>query len=606
MGLFHDVCVCGHKVSKRARFCPKCGRGAPNGWVKCPSCRKWVGNESEYCPHCNHPLHPAERLDLAGGVWDREPGLFAQRFELGDVSRVMRDGLQIQEGTVAILLDGGRETKVLGPGRHEPQGALRTLNWFGNPPPRTAVMVESGDAVFRVDFTGRGGEGDAASAPLRSAEELEVSAVAEVTLRFVPGRADAFMANFMKDQRTVTGKDVCALLYEEALSAVRDLCLQSTIEDLVKDPDRRERFEDAIGRALQEPLARNGLELVRVGAVEFHGRAYEEMRERYGELEAKRRQLEYEKKVLELLADKNRMDSSARMAHDATAADEKMEGARRVQEVEDYLAQLAQEKQLAEIDRTKETEIAVRVAKGEVSREDAVQAAARTLERHAAELKEQAHGLEMDLVLKNYNREQLVLDAENQARLAAIQRSENEKNAQSAVVIAADRVKLAHAEAEIKTAGVDAEIHEADRWLDIRAKKDALKNKELRERAATLAGKSELELAALAGGDADARDAFLKHAEAKLRLETDRALTPEQHLARQAGESAAAASALAAMAASGEHAAQRILDELKAADKERHEHDDKILDKMSELAKEAIRHQNNTTVVPPQPTNIVH
>ena len=215
MGLFHDKCEeCGYNVPKRARFCPRCGRGAPKGWVKCPSCRKWVGNDSEYCPNCNHPLHPTERIDLAGGVWDRDPGLFAQRFELGDVSRVMKGGLLIQEGTMAILLDGGKETKVLGPGRHEPQGVLRTINWFGNPPPRTAVMVESGDVVIRLDFTGRGGEGEVAVAPLRSAEELEVSAVAEVTLRFVPGRADDFMENFMQDMRSVTAQDVSAWLYE--------------------------------------------------------------------------------------------------------------------------------------------------------------------------------------------------------------------------------------------------------------------------------------------------------------------------------------------------------------------------------------------------------
>ena len=67
MGLFSDICPdCGSKVSKRARFCSKCGRGAPEGWFKCPQCGKWVGNDSKYCPHCNHPLHPEDRINLAG------------------------------------------------------------------------------------------------------------------------------------------------------------------------------------------------------------------------------------------------------------------------------------------------------------------------------------------------------------------------------------------------------------------------------------------------------------------------------------------------------------------------------------------------------------
>ena len=337
MALFYDVCVCGNKVPKRARVCSKCGRGAPNGWVKCPACGKWVGNESEYCPHCNHPLHPAERIDLAGGVWDRQPDQFAQRFELGDVGRILQHGLMIQEGMLAVLLDGGKETKVLGPGRHTPDGALRSLNWFGNPPPRSAILVDSGDVVFRVDFTGKaadGTEGPAAT-PLRSAEELPVSAVAEVTLRFVPSKAVAFLENFIKEKRSITTKDVCAWLYEEGLSAVRDLCQQSTIEDLVKDPDRRPRLEEALGRALEEPLSRCGLRLVRVGAVEFYGKAYEEVRSKYGELDRARRLLEFGRKQLELLADQEQMEIEDTRLHEMRADDVKRERAKRAADTED-------------------------------------------------------------------------------------------------------------------------------------------------------------------------------------------------------------------------------------------------------------------------------
>ena len=97
MGWFSDECpVCHNKVSKKARFCSKCGHGAPKGWVTCPSCRKWVGNDSRYCPHCNYPLHPEERPNIAGGVWDREPGVFAQRIELTDVTGIAKSGLKIQ------------------------------------------------------------------------------------------------------------------------------------------------------------------------------------------------------------------------------------------------------------------------------------------------------------------------------------------------------------------------------------------------------------------------------------------------------------------------------------------------------------------------------
>ena len=80
---------CGNRVSKRARFCNACGKPAPGGWWKCPSCGKWVGNDSRFCPHCNQPLYPDDRAAIAGGVWRKEPEHFAQRFELGDIKRLL-------------------------------------------------------------------------------------------------------------------------------------------------------------------------------------------------------------------------------------------------------------------------------------------------------------------------------------------------------------------------------------------------------------------------------------------------------------------------------------------------------------------------------------
>ena len=596
MGLFSDTCPeCGNKVSKKARFCSKCGRGAPDGWFKCPQCGKWVGNDSKFCPHCNHPLFPEDRIDLAGGVWARKPGEFARRFELDDVRFMKENGLMVQEGTVAVLLDGGKEVKELGPGRHHPTGTLRTINWFGNPPPRSAVMVDAGECVFRVDFTGKtSGVGDVASAPLRSAEELEVGCVAEITLRFVPGRADDFVANVMKEVRSVSTKDVCSLIYENALSAVRDLCAQSKIEDLVKDPERRERFEDAITRALRDSMKGWGLEIVRTGAVEFYGPAYEEVRAKYGELEKSRRLVEFGKAQLEVLA--------AQADQDAAAG---KRDAQRDQETKEYLEQLAQEKELSELERTQELAIAVRVSKGEISAAEAKLAAARELEEHAKNMTALAHKLELDLTLKNYDREQLIADAENKAKLAAIGRDERLKDEKLVTTVVGEKLSQAKIQDEIERIRIAREIWEQDKYLDLRKKKDGIKNAELRERADILAGKSELELAALNIADPQARQAFLDQELAKLKLRQESEMTPEQLLAKQAGSSADAAQALARIAEAKEKAASQVLDERRKQDAERLAHDEKMQDRLFDLANKAVEHQ--TTVVPPAPvTNMQH
>ena len=603
-GLFYDKCPkCGELVSKRARFCSKCGNGAPEGWIKCPNCGKWVGNESEYCPHCDHPLHPSERINLAGGVWDREPGLFAQRFELGDVRFIKENGLLIQEGTVAVLMDGGKQSKVLGPGRHKPEGMLRDINWFGNPPPRSAVMVDSGDCVFRLDFSGLN-SGGLASAEVRSAEELKVTAVAEVTLRFDRSRADDFLENFMKDRREVGVKDVIAQLYEEALSTVRDLCQQSTIEDLVKDPDRRDRFEEAIARALKDPLKRYGLELVRVGAVEFIGAVYEELREKYAELEKSRRLVEFEKKQLELLSDEEKMRGEDATNRAEREAQGKMTTAERAKRVEDYLAQLAQEKEIGEISRTQELQIAVRVAKGEVSRTEAQQEMARLTETHAKDLQLLANKLELDLTLKNYDREQLVKDAENKAERAAIARREAVLDAKNVTVVKGEEFTQAEIDDRIKRLTVRREQDEAREWAKIKAEIDAQKLQRKMDWAKMLRDFPEEKILAVLEDPAMRAD-FQRHLQRKHEeelLKIRSGMTSDQIMAEAvgAGGTAAAAAANAWAFAQGakENASAQVLAEVKQQQQDRIAHDEKLFDKISELAKTAVEHQT-TNVIPP-------
>ncbi|MCR5414923.1 MAG: zinc-ribbon domain-containing protein [Kiritimatiellae bacterium] len=596
MGLFSDICPeCGSKVSKRARFCPKCGHGAPSGWTKCPQCGKWVANDAKFCSGCNHRLFPEDRIDLAGGVWARKPGEFARRFELDDVSFLKKSGLLVQEGTTAILLENGKAEKELGPGRHQPLGTLRFLNWFGNPPPRSAVMIDSGECVFRVDFTGGGSGTDAVgSAPLRTAEEMEIGCVAEITLKYIPGKSGQFIANVMKEARSVTMTDICSILYANALSAVRDLCLQSTVEDLVKDPARRERFEEAICRALRANLEGWGLEIIRAGAVEFYGPAYEDMRAKYGELEKARRLVEFGKAKLEVLA-----------AEAEQEAESGKRDAKREQELKEYLEQLAQEKQLSDLDRDRELKIAELASQGAVSAAEAKQAAARELEEHAQAMTGLAHRLELDLTLKDYNREQLVKDAENKARVAAVERSERLKDAQLDTAVSGEKVKQAKLDDEIERIRIDRELWEQDRYLDLRSKKEKIKNAALRERGEIVAGKSGMELAAMASDDPAARQAFLEHELAKLKMDRESAMTPEQILALKAGESAAAADAVARMAEAGGKAAAAALEERRKMDAERLAHDEKLEDRLFSLAGTAVERQ--TTVVPPAPvTNMQH
>jgi hypothetical protein len=216
-----------------------------------------------------------------------------------------------------------------------------------------------------------------------------------------------------------------------------------------------------------------------------------------------------------------------------------------------------------------------------------------------------AHKLELDLTLRNYDREQTLRDTENKAQVAAIGRDERLKDEKLATAVAGEKVQQAKLDDEIERIRISREVWEAERYLDLRKKKDSVKNAELRERAEILAGKSELELAALSIDDPQARQAFLDQELVKLRIEQESAMTPEQLLAKHAGASDSAAQALARMAEAKEKASSQLLDERRKLDAERLAHDEKIQQQIIDLARTAVERQ--TTVVPPAPvTNMQH
>ena len=289
---------CGNRVSKKARFCNVCGSPAPGGWWKCPSCNKWIGNDSHYCPHCNTPLYPEDRAAMAGGVWHKEPAYYAQRFEVGDIKRELVQKLQVQEGTAAILMNSGEVGDVLPPGAHEVDSLMRRINWFGDPPPRSVVLIDAGEVIVPLHIEA-----------LRTAEHFPIEFFGEVIFRFKGGKdaARAFVSNVLKSERLCTFSDIARRLEPVVRGPVDEMCTATSLDDLVRDPERRIRLQERMTARIKDDLGACGLEVVRVSSAEFTGDEYEEYAERLGDVEVKRREAEY-RAALRQLADKEEMD----------------------------------------------------------------------------------------------------------------------------------------------------------------------------------------------------------------------------------------------------------------------------------------------------------
>lgn len=375
---------CRAKVKKSAKFCNKCGSPAPKGWWKCPSCGKWVGNESQFCWNCNTPLHPEQRAGIAGGRWQNRAGVFASVFEVGDVRKLLRDGLIISEGTVGLIINNGAYKECLKPGSHNVDSLARKINHWGGPPPRTVVLVESGEVVVPMRAEN-----------LRSSEDLELRFYGEVVLKFNPDNAQDFLANFLKSQRELSVGELTTALEREVRHAVESFCTTSTIEDIIKDPQRRLHLEDSLRSTLERTAASRGIEVVRVCAAEFHGRAYEELRQKSGEVEAKRRELEFNERLREMLQS------------------EKMRELKTEHDLEEYVFQLAQERGVSDALREHELSRLKQVQRHEVEAAEL----AHQMEQDAARAR---HDSDLQKEQDSYEREKLVEDAKSQAEAAEI------------------------------------------------------------------------------------------------------------------------------------------------------------------------------------------
>ena len=436
---------CGNSVKKAARFCGKCGNGAPGGWWQCPGCGKWVGNESNFCWNCNKPMHPEQRTGMSGGVWQKSAEVFAEKFDAGDIKLLLKgSGLVVEAGTAAILTDGGRFKDVLMPGRYNLDGLARKINNWGDPPPRTVVLVENGDVVvpLRIDN-------------LRSADGFPVEFYTEVAFHFTEKRAEAFLENLFKSRERLSAKEIADILGREIVYAVQNVCHTTNMEDLVKDPQRRTRLEDELSSILGKTLERYGLEIVRVPSAEFTGKEYEQLAAKSGELEIKRRELEFGQRMRELVSS------------------EKMHGFKSENELEEYVRQMAQEKNIAAAQRDVELKRLLQVNRRELE-------ASEVSWQMAQEMEKISHQIGLKLKWDEYTNGKLRTDTTLQIELKELDDTYRRTR----------KLEDAQVDAKAREIAFGAEAKEVEAAIDWRAKKQAVERTNLAETAKILEGKS--------------------------------------------------------------------------------------------------------------------
>jgi len=556
---------CGNKVPKAARFCNKCGSGATGGWWKCPSCKKWIGNASDFCPHCDQPLNNDFRSDIAGGVWSKQEGVFAQRFEIGDINRLLKKDLQVQAGTVGLLLDGGRFKGIIESGQYNPESLARIINHFGTPPPRSVILLDSGEIILPFSFEN-----------LLSADNYPLEFYGELIVRFDCNKKSglAFVENCFKDLKEFQYNDLIERLVPEIRHAVGSMCVKSTTEDLVKDPDRRLVLHSEIESAAKAALAAMGFDLLRVSSAEFSGEAYDELAVLMGDVEAKRCHIEYEQKM-QMVLDKD-----------------KMSGFKTEAELVDYQESVAHEYGIRLDQRDRDLVLLKKAWSHDDDVDDIkkefelnTQSAKNDLELDALKYETQIAAKKQELELRGMD----VGFKETELNINRVDRTDRQEDANAQADI---DVLTAKAGAEARGATFGQEATEVDKALDWKERKKNIRIDESKAMADIRKGLSPMELL-LTTEDSSQRKDVLE----VIKMQGEAGMTPEQLLAKAAETSSVAAQALASIKDdAGRY--KELLAEMKSLYKDNADRHDKNLETTLRPATEAAKRQDgNQTIV---------
>lgn len=538
----NPVRICGKQVKSKANFCSKCGGAAPGGWWRCGGCGKMIGNESETCPHCGRKQNPTLRFDLADGNWQKDEEVFAERFEFQDIASLMPKGLNVQESQRAILLEGGAVVDILDAGIYQ----TADLNTDPLPGDRSIVMVDNAEFVIPVCVE-----------KIRTSDDIEADLHVLVALRFNSEKAKEFMCNLMgsslylhNDALTASlGYDEIAhCILQDVDGAVRDFCNTQNVSELFKNPDTRIRLENLIAERLVRNLNSIGMRFVRLKEVEFESDVFAKLRDMSGQIEAKRREIEFMKRADELANDATRREAMSEY------------------EMEDYMNQLAHEKGIKDELRVQELE------------------RMRDLWKREKERAELSHEHDLDDLQQERQLSRDMRDAEHAEDLRGLQhRKELERRMaeqSSSLEFMQLETQIQEIKLNIEKKRTSAEQEATEAWLKIKQQKQFFNQNQKIEMMKAAAG-VDLKALLMAEDDPDKREHLLRLHEQEMQSK----MTPELLLAAAAARgNAAAAEALSRMNKDQLEAIERS----KAENREVYEHILQMNERMFNQATESM------------------
>ena len=482
------VRICGKRVGKDAQFCTKCGAPAPDCRWRCDGCGFHIESKSglDSCPKCGRKRNAAPQSDLADGVWNKPDDIFAERFEFPDADPLLGSGLRLQEGQCAVLVRGGAAVETLGPGFYAKadlaaKAAAENGSW-------SLVLIDGSEFALPVCVE-----------QIFTSDDIMADLHIAPAFKFSPEGAKDFMSNLMGGSMqlgagaittSLSCDEVAHALLQSVDTAARDFCSTVTVSELFRDAETRLKLENHIAQAMSRNLSAVGLLFVRLKEAEFESEVFTRLREKSGQVEAKRREIEF-------------MLRAAELANEATRREAMGE-----YEMEEYISRLAHEKKISDEIRDQELELL------RIRWEQRKQLEARSLQDEA----------DMALKLRKAEHEEAILELHWRQELA--QRIEEQKKSVECMQFEA-QIQAIKLENEKKKTRADQEA--AEGWLKIKQKKAEFEQKQKIEMINAVSG-ADMRALLMVESDPEKRAQLLQLNEQEMVLK----MTPELLLAAAA------------------------------------------------------------------------
>jgi hypothetical protein len=289
---FTEKCThCGERIEKAAQYCRHCGAGRANSWRKCNTCGVSVAADSQFCWSCKANVAAQPRDEIFSDRWRRTPGIFATRITIETPQDRLRNGIQVDEGTLGALYSNGMLKTELQPGYHSQTTFWERLTG-GKDGGFTEAIIATTDPVSSLVSLG-------GTAALQTKDFSPVEAA--VLVRVQLADFGVFARRMLPAGTDVVRDDDLILTQTSRVAEVlRRHLSKLDVAEVARSTELRHEIEAALGAELPALLEEFGLRFRGVEDVRLDSEQITRVREAEGGLSQTTRELAWSKKKREL------------------------------------------------------------------------------------------------------------------------------------------------------------------------------------------------------------------------------------------------------------------------------------------------------------------